>query len=61
MDNANDNAAVTVIAYGLRPSDRKTESEESAIVIFKNIYDYNPTSALDWDVVRAVAYSGAIR
>ena len=61
MDNPNDNAAVTVISYGLRPADRNTDSEKAAIKIFKNIYKYDPTSATDWDIVRTIAYSGATR
>ena len=61
MENPNDNAAVTVIAYGLRPANRNMDSEKAGIVIFKNIYGYNPESAVDWDVVRAIAYSGAER
>ncbi|RLC38134.1 hypothetical protein DRH27_02980, partial [Candidatus Falkowbacteria bacterium] len=59
--NSNDDAAVTVIAYGLRPAVRNTDSEAAAIRIFKAIFGYNPSSATDWDIVRAIAYSGAIR
>ena len=61
MSQPNDNAAVTVIAYGLRPADRNLASESAAIKIFRGIFKYNPTSALDWDEVRAIAYSGATR
>ncbi|MCK5460112.1 hypothetical protein KAI52_03280, partial [Candidatus Parcubacteria bacterium] len=61
MDSPNDNAAVTVIAYGLRPANRNMDSEKAGIRIFKNIYDFNPASAIDWDIVRAIAYSGAER
>ncbi len=61
MNNPYDNAAVTIIAYGLRPSDRNLDSEKAAIRIFKAIYKYNPSNAVDWDIVRAIAYSGAIR
>jgi len=61
MNNQNDNAAVTVIAYGLRPANRNFDSEKSGINIFKGIFDYNPISAIDWDMVRAISYSGAIR
>jgi hypothetical protein len=61
MDNANDNAAVTIMAYGLRPDNRNLDSEKAAIKIFKAIYKYNPTSAINWDTVRAIAYSGAKR
>lgn len=61
MDNPNDNAAVTVIAYGLRPDARNLDSEKAGILTFKHIYGYNPSSATDWDIVRAIAYSGAVR
>jgi len=57
----NDDAAVTVIAYGLRPAARNIDSEAAAIRIFKAIFNYNPSSATDWDIVRAIAYSGAVR
>lgn len=61
MNNANDNAAVTIMAYGLRSADRNMDSEASASKIFKGIFGYNPVSAIDWDITRAIAYSGAIR
>lgn len=61
MNNPNDNAAVTVITYGLRPSDRNLNSEKAGILTFKHIYGYNPSSATDWDIARAIAYSGAVR
>lgn len=59
--NPHDDAAVTVIAYGLRPANRNLNSEKAAIKIFKAIYGYNPVSAMAWDIVRAIAYSGATR
>ncbi|MFH1564316.1 MAG: Ig-like domain-containing protein [bacterium] len=59
--NPHDDAAVTVMAYGLRPANRNLASEKAAINIFKNIYKYAPTSAMEWDIVRAIAYSGAVR
>jgi hypothetical protein len=62
-DRANryDNAAVVIIAYGLRPNNRNLASEQAAIRIFKAIFGQNPSSATDWDAVRAIAYSGATR
>ncbi len=60
-NNPNDDAAVMVISYGLRPADRNLDSEKTAIRIFKAIYGYNPSSATAWDIVRAIAYSGATR
>ena len=61
MADPHDNAAVTVIAYGLRPAKRNMESEAAAIKTFKKIFRWQPSSAVDWDIVRAIAYSGAVR
>ncbi len=58
---ANDNAAITVMAYGLRTATRNLNSEKAAIKSFKTIFAKAPTSASDWDAVRAIAYSGAKR
>jgi len=60
-NNPNDDAAVTVMAYGLRPSDRNLDSEKTAIKTFRYIFNTNPKSASDWDAVRAIAYSGSKR
>ena len=61
ISNPHDDAAITVMAYGLRPAQRNLNSEKAAIKIFKDIYGYSPKKATAWDVVRAIAYSGAIR
>ena len=61
MNNPKDNAAVTVIAYGLRPSNRNMENEKNAIKIYRSIFKKSPVDAVEWDLVRAIAYSGAIR
>ena len=61
MSNPHDNAAVTVITYGLRPADRNMDSEKAAIKIYRGIFGKDPVEAVDWDIVRAIAYSGAIR
>jgi len=61
MSNSNDNAAVTVMAYGLRPALRNLNSEKAAIKSFIFIYKITPVSAANWDIVRAIAYSGATR
>jgi hypothetical protein len=60
-NNANDSSAITVIAYGLRPAARNMESEAKATTIFKSIFNRSPLEAVDWDLVRAIAYSGAVR
>lgn len=59
VDNKNDSNAITVITYGLLPTNRKNISEKNAILSFKRIFKYTPNSASDWNIVRAIAYSGA--
>ncbi len=61
MYDSNDNAAITIMAYGLRPTNRNMESEEAAIMSFRRIFYEHPNSAADWDIVRAISYSGATR
>jgi len=61
MSNPNDNAAITVMAYGLRPALRNLNSEKAAIKSFLYVYKKNPVSAPDWDIVRSISYSGATR
>lgn len=61
MANANENAAVTVMAYGLRPGNRNLNSEKVAIKNFRGTFGRAPSLATDWDMVRAIAYSGAKR
>jgi hypothetical protein len=61
MGDPKDNAAVTVIAYGLRPAARNLDSEKKAIEIYRSIFSKDPVEATDWDLVRAIAYSGATR
>ena len=61
MANSKDNAAVTIITYGLRPAQRNTNSEKNAILTFKDIYKKSPQSSQDWDIIRSIAYSGAKR
>lgn len=61
LSNNIDENAIMVIAYGLLPSQRNLNSEKVAIKTFKWVYGHNPVSALAWNVVRAIAYSGATR
>ncbi|MFA4941429.1 MAG: CARDB domain-containing protein [Patescibacteria group bacterium] len=63
MNNANDNAAVTVMAYGLRQKaeNRNLNSETAGIKIFKAIYGHTPSSTEDWNIMQAITYSGASR
>ena len=63
MNQPNDNAAVTVMAYGLRQKaeNRKLESEKQGIKTFEHIYGYHPKSTEDWNIMQAITYSGATR
>ena len=63
MSNPNDNAAVTVMAYGLRQKaeNRNLDSEREGIKTFKYIYGSTPDSTEDWNIMQAITYSGATR
>lgn len=63
MNNPNDNAAVTVMAYGLRQraENRNLDSERNGIKIFQDIYGYHPDSTEDWNIMQAITYSGSSR
>lgn len=63
MDNANDEAAIKIMAYGLRqkPSNRNLNSEKNGINIFKGIFSHNPSNTEEWNIMQAITYSGATR
>ena len=45
MDDPNENAAVTIMSYGLRPGDRSLVNEAAAIKSYRNIFKGDPVSA----------------
>lgn len=61
VTQANDSAALAIMAYGLRSAKRNLKSEAAALASFKAVYGRAPVDASDWDAVRAIAYSGAKR
>lgn len=61
LNNNIDENAIMVIAYGLLPLQRNLNSEQTAIKTFRAIYGHAPVSALAWNIVRSIAYSGATR
>jgi len=61
MTNNIDENAIMIIAYGLLPLQRNLASEAVAIKTFRWVYGHSPVTALAWNVVRAIAYSGARR
>jgi|GEM_PF-5383497 len=58
LTNQTENKAVTVMAYGLRPSDRSLAKEADATKKFKSLLNRLPKGARDWDMVRSMAYYG---
>lgn len=63
MDNANDSAAIMVMAYGLRQRavNRNLASERKGIKIFTNVYGHAPKTTEEWNKMQAITYSGAKR
>ena len=61
ISNQNDLSAIMLMTYGLLPAERNMDSEEAAIEIYFGIFRHNPGEASDWNIVRAIAYSGAVR
>jgi len=63
MNNTNDNAAITIMSYGLQQQakNRSLKSEAAGIKTFKAVYSRMPSSSQDWNVVAAITYSGATR
>ncbi len=63
MDDPKDDAAITVMAYGLRQKaeNRNLDSEKKGIMIFKDLYGKHPTTTEDWNVMQAITYSGSKR
>lgn len=63
MTDANDNAAVTIMAYGLRQLavNRNLTSETAGIKTFQAIYGHVPATTEEWNIMQAITYSGATR
>lgn len=63
MNNANDSAAVTIMAYGLRQKaeNRNLKSEQKGMEIFNDIFGHIPQNTEEWNAMQAITYSGAKR
>jgi hypothetical protein len=63
MTNAQDVAAVKVMAYGLRQkaTNRKTNSEVAGIKTFSHIFGNTPKTTGEWNTMQAITYSGATK
>ncbi len=62
-ESIHDNAAVVIMAYGLRQKagNRNLNSEKHGIKIFKDIFGHLPETTEDWNAMQAITYSGATR
>jgi outer membrane protein assembly factor BamB len=58
ITNVYDNNAIIIMAYGLRPTARDLNSELSSIKTFKVIFGFMPQSTEQWNMIKAIAYSG---
>jgi hypothetical protein len=63
VKNIKDNNAITIMTYGIKfvGVKRNLKSEAAAITTFKHIYSRLPKTASDWNIIAAIAYSGAKR
>ncbi|MFH1523037.1 MAG: glycoside hydrolase family 5 protein [Patescibacteria group bacterium] len=63
LNNLYDNAAITVMAYGLRQKsyNRNLNSERQALGIFGRIFAKMPDTTEEWNILQAITYSGATR
>ena len=53
-----DSAALTMMVYGLNIEKRMLSNEVTALIVFKDIYRKHPSTPHEWNIVRAIAYSG---
>lgn len=62
-ENTHDNAALTIITYGLRQraENRNQVSESKAQATFGKIYGHGPSNTNEWNILQAITYSGAKR
>lgn len=63
INEAQDQAAIMVMAYGLRQTaqNRKIVSEEQGIKTFRALFNRVPQTTEDWNTMQAITYSGAVR
>jgi hypothetical protein len=58
LSDKKDRAAVLIMAYGVRPVKQDLNKERKAILKFEKAFGFKPTLNSQWDIVRAIAYSG---
>jgi len=61
LENNYDANFIMIASYSLRIQERDLDKEKFSIEIFRKIYNRFPSSFGDWNIVRAIAYSGAKR
>ena len=55
---AKDDIAIKLMSYGIRPQIRNIEAEYAAASAFESIFGHKPADATEWDINRAMTYSG---
>ncbi|MEA2088986.1 MAG: hypothetical protein U9O55_04070 [Patescibacteria group bacterium] len=62
-NNFKDDAAVTIMAYGLRQrsENRNLNSERNGLKIFQSIFGHLPETTEDWNALQSITYSGSTR
>ncbi len=62
-ENINDNAALMIMTYGLQQmaEDRNLSSERVGMKTFVSVYKTLPAAISEWNIMRAITYSGAQR
>lgn len=63
MSDAKDKAAVNFMAYGtkLKAGSRDLKKEMAGLKTYRFVFKKNPKTAADWNAVRAISYSGAVK
>jgi hypothetical protein len=56
--NTQDDLAIMMMSYGLRPQIRDLSAERLAIKVYQKVFGKSPHGATAWDTMRAIAYSG---
>ncbi len=63
MNNSNNNAAATIMAYDPRQrvENKNLNSESAGLKIFKSIYNKMSKNTNEWNILQAITCSGVTR
>lgn len=60
-NSASDQKVIASLAYSLEPAKRSLPLEQKALTVYVSVYKHLPKSTPDWNIVKAVAYSGKVK